>query len=113
MSSIDWCAGFFEGEGSANVRVHTKKKGGKGCLCLALQISQVYREPLDAFCEAVGVGKVRGPYGPYGGNRQAYYSYDVVGQASIRVAEMLIPLMFRKGEQVQVALDEYKEYLNG
>lgn len=111
--SLEWCAGFFEGEGNATVRKHTKNNGRTGSMCLALQLSQVHREPLDAFCETMDAGKVRGPYGPYGTTKQAYYSYDVVGQASIAVAERLIPLMFRKGEQVQEALNTYKEYLNG
>lgn len=110
--SIDWCAGFFEGEGNAYVRVHKNKKTPH-CKCLTLQITQVHREPLDAFAETMGVGTVRGPYGPYSTTKQAYYQYAVNGVACIEVSEKLIPLMFRKGEQVQEALNEYKEYLNG
>lgn len=108
--TLQWAAGFFEGEGTAYVREHSKSK--KIYPCLALTCAQVYREPLDALCELLGAGKVRGPYGPYQENRQAHYQYNVSGLEAIPVAEKLIPLMFRKGEQVQEALDKYKEYLN-
>lgn len=111
-ASVEWCAGFFEGEGNATVRKHNKKTRPNIYPCLALQVAQVYREPLDAICEVLG-GKVRGPYGPYSSTRQAYYQWSITGKDSIPVAEKLIPLMFRKGVQVQEALNEYKEYLNG
>ncbi len=112
-ATLEWCAGFFEGEGNATVREHKKAHGRLIYPCLALTVSQVYREPLDALCECLGAGKVRGPYGPYSGNRQAHFQWTVSGVQSIAVAEKLIPLMYRKGEQVQQALDAYKEYLNG
>jgi hypothetical protein len=109
LRSIEWCAGFFEGEGSTYVRKH--KKGTKMYPSFVLSLTQVYREPLDAFCELLG-GKVRGPYGPYTGNRQPHFQWNISGQAAIPIAELLIPLMFRKGIQVKEALAEYKESLN-
>lgn len=112
LPSLDWVAGFFEGEGNATIRNHTKTKGRVVYPCLALQVAQVHREPLDALCEILKAGKVRGPYGPYSTTKQPYYQWSVVGKESIAVAEKLIPLMFHKGEQVQQALDKYKEYLN-
>lgn len=108
--SLDWAAGFFEGEGSAVF--HTDKRNKKTYHSLHMTVAQVYREPLDAFCELVGAGTVNGPYGPYQSNRQPYYQYCITGQAAILVAEKLIPLMFRKGDQVQEALNAYQEYLN-
>ena len=109
--SLEWAAGFFEGEGNATVRQHNKRD--RIYPCLALQVAQVDRRPLDALQELFGVGKVRGPYGPYSTTKQAYYQYVIAGVQAISVAEKLIPLMFHKGEQVQYALDQYKEYLNG
>lgn len=109
--SLEWCAGFFEGEGNATVRNHTKTNGRLVYPCLCLQVAQVHRDPLDALCEVLG-GKVRGPYGPYSTTKQAYYQWNITGLASIPVAEKLIPLMLQKGIQVQIALDKYKEYLN-
>jgi hypothetical protein len=107
---IEWAAGFFEGEGTAYVREHNKIN--KIYPCLSLAIAQVYREPLDEFQRIVGYGKVRGPYGPYSGNRQPHYQYAVSGSDAVTVAELLIPFLFRKGEQVQDALEVYQEYLN-
>ena len=111
MLSLEWAAGFFEGEGNATVRKHNK--ADKIYPCLTLQLSQVDRRPLDEFVKIVGGGKVRGPYGPYGTTKQAYYQYAISGKDAIPVAESLIPLMFAKGEQVQIALNKYKEYLIG
>lgn len=108
---LEWAAGFFEGEGNAYVRPH--KKRGKFYPSFVLQIAQVHREPLDAFKDIVGIGAVRGPYGPYSGNRQPHYQYNVSGQVAVPVAEKLIPLMFHKGEQTQEALTKYMEYWNG
>ena len=110
MSSLDWAAGFFEGEGNATF--HTDPRNKKTYHSMHLQVAQVHKEPLDAFCEAVGAGSVKGPYGPYQPNRQPYYQWSLTGVAAIPVAEKLIPLMFQKGEQVQKVLDEYKDYLN-
>lgn len=110
LRSLEWCAGFFEGEGNAYIRQHNK--ADRIYPCLSLQVAQVGREPLDAFQECFGVGKVRGPYGPYSSNRQPYYQYSVSGSDAVSVAEQLIPLMFQKGVQVQAALNEYMEYVN-
>lgn len=107
--SLDWAAGFFEGEGSAVL--HTDKRNKKTYRSLHLSISQVYREPLDCFRGAVGAGTVNGPYGPYSGNRQPYYQWSITGKEAIVIAKLLIPLMFQKGEQTRYALDAYEDYL--
>lgn len=109
--TLQWAAGFFEGEGTAYVREHNK--ADKIYPCLSLAATQVYREPLDAFQRIVTLGKVRGPYGPYQSNRQPHYQYAVNGHEAIVVAELLIPLLFRKGEQIQEAVEAYQGYLNG
>lgn len=108
--SLEWCAGFFEGEGSATVRRHTKR--AKQSPAFALQIAQVEKEPLDEFCATIGAGIVRGPYGPYSGNRQPHYQWSVQGKAAIPIAQLLIPLMLAKGRQVEAVLAEYLESIN-
>jgi hypothetical protein len=101
-SSIEWCAGFFEGEG--NFRIN-KAKGGKTYPCI--QLAQVYREPLDAFQKCFQAGKVHGPYGPYGTNKQPYYQFVVYGDEAVKIANLMLPYLFQKKKQIEEALRDY------
>lgn len=102
--SIEWCAGFFEGEG--NFRVN-KAKGRKNYP--HLQLAQVHREPLDAFQECFQVGKVHGPYGPYSTNKQPYYQFVIYGDEAIDVANAMLPYLFQKKKQIEEALIYYEQ----
>jgi hypothetical protein len=51
---LAWAAGFFDGEGCFSY----SEAGQYVCI----SITQSERHPLDRFCEAVGTGKVHGPY---------------------------------------------------
>lgn len=104
MASVEWCAGFFEGEG--NFRIN-KAKGRKNYP--NLQIAQVYREPLDAFQECFQAGIVRGPYGPYSMNKQSYYNFCVYGDEAVRIAEAMSPYLFQKKKQIEEALAYYEQ----
>lgn len=101
-ASIEWCAGFFEGEG--NFRVNK----AKGLKCYPhIQIAQVHREPLDAFYSTFNLGIVRGPYGPYKTNKQAYYNFCAYGEPAVEIARQIFPFLYYKGIQVQEVLDWY------
>jgi hypothetical protein len=100
-----WAAGFFEGEGYAGlVRMHKKYKYPR----LSLTVCQINREPLDAFKEIVGVGKVRGPYGPYHANKKAYFQFNAHNADAEIIIEKLRPYLFQKGDQVSEALNKYR-----
>lgn len=67
---LAWAAGFFDGEGCVSLLKsgrHTYPQVG---------ISQVDRMVLDRVTEAVGFGKV---YGPYKTPRKPQYLYSVYG----------------------------------
>lgn len=66
---LAWAAGFFEGEGVISQR----QKNGR-----FVAINNTDMEPLLRFQEAVGVGKLRGPYGPYnnGISRKPYWTWS-------------------------------------
>jgi hypothetical protein len=109
---IIWAAGFYCGEGSAHI-----SKGRTGHqINAAISIGQVNREVLDRFAEAVGVGKVRGPYGPYGRSPRQMRYYTASGRERVRaVADLLWPwLSSEKREQFEsvfLALDSIPETL--
>lgn len=113
IHDIGWAAGFFEGEGYVGFNYTLNKKYNRQYPRLTVQISQVFREPLDKFAEIVGAGKVRGPYGPYQQTKQEYYQYQISGDAAVEVLEKLLPYLFAKGAQAKWALMNYEEYLNG
>lgn len=100
---LAWAAGFFEGEGHVKAAKRGKNKW------FAVEVAQVYREPLDKLVNIFG-GKVYGPYGPYSSNKQAYYQYIIYGQPGRDAVALMRPYLFRKGDQVDAALREMKEY---
>lgn len=103
---IEWAAGFFEGEGSACVY---QKTGGNFKL-FQLSVNQVDRRALDTFKDIVGIGIVRGPYGPYAGqlNKKPIYQWKVAGEEALTVARLLLPYLFGKGEQLAHKMQEYE-----
>ena len=67
---LAWAAGFYDGEGSSFARAH----GKGGAKTAGITIGQADPEVLERFCRAVQMGKVCGPYGPYGsGTKSMYY----------------------------------------
>ncbi len=111
---VEWAAGFFEGEGSACVY----QKTGQVSTRFQLTVNQADRQALDAFHEIVGIGKVRGPYGPYAGqlNKKPIYVWKVVGEEALEVSRLLLPYLFAKGRQLSecvAAYEQYREARNG
>jgi hypothetical protein len=105
---VEWAAGFFEGEGSACCYQKTGQRSKR----FQLSVNQVNRKALDTFCEIVGVGKVRGPYGPYRGqlNKKPIYIWKVVGEEAIKVSSQLLPFLLEKGQQISNKLQTYEQY---
>lgn len=107
--NIAWAAGFVEGEGY--IGFVPQIINGVNYPRLKFNVVQVYREPLDKLVEVLQVGKVRGPYGPYSGNRQPHYQYNISNQSAVEALEKMMPYLFQKGEQAKLAIEKYKEYV--
>lgn len=70
---LAWAAGFFDGEGYTHSR-GVRDRGNQPPL---ISVSQVDPRSLERLKFAVlGCGKVRGPYGPYGTNKQPFYVWQ-------------------------------------
>jgi hypothetical protein len=83
---LAWAAGFYCGEGSAS----PAQRNGRVC-GIRVTIGQKDREVLDRFQQAVGVGRVNGPYGPYSGNNScAMFFYQAGGRDATRVVRDLL-----------------------
>lgn len=103
-TDIAWAAGFFEGEGHVKAVVRGRSKS-----YISIDVSQVYREPLDKLQELFG-GKVYGPYGPYATNKQAYFLYTAYNTKAVNALTLMMPYLFRKGVQAQEVLQKWKEH---
>lgn len=113
MSELHWAAGFFDGEGNCRWRpnkVYGNRSRAHGSF--ALQIGQVDRYVLDRFRDAVGVGKVYGPYQKKNGSSKSttYYSYQAVGTTGIRAFEQIRSFLSPiKREQGDLAAEFFRE----
>jgi len=86
---LAWCAGFYDGEGHFG-------KNGAGT-DVVLRINQCHREPLDRFRQAIGVGKVYGPYGPYERtNKSPYFSFMALGDDARKAGTLIRPYLCSK-----------------
>ena len=88
---LAWAAGFFDGEGS----IYRDSRGS-----VRLSANQIRPEPLHRFVQAVGVGRVYGPYGP-----KQVHQIQLVGEKAHQVIDRLLPLLSPpKREQIERVL---------
>lgn len=108
QTDVAWAAGFFDGEGYVGL-----VKGNGSYRRLQASVAQVDKRPLDKFLSAVGVGEVRGPYGPYSTTRQPYWQYMVHGSGVRVLYELLAPFLSLKQDRFKAAIeaDDVKEKL--
>lgn len=69
---LAWAAGFLEGEGTFSSSKVSRRQASSQIQIAAWQVT---REPLDRLVEAIGLGRVRGPY-RYA-DKRATYRYQV------------------------------------
>ena len=100
-TELAWAAGFFDGEGS----IFVTYKGHS--FAMAVAITQVDREVLDRFRNAVGVGAVTGPY-KYKEVAQPSYRYQAGAYNDIQnIIADLYPFLssVKRNQCVQTLVD--------
>lgn len=88
--ALAWAAGFFDGEGCFTSSQRYDVPGSKKYMAT---IGQVDRRALDRFLQAVQLGKVRGPYGPYAKhqtNANPHYRLDIDGFEKVQALLALL-----------------------
>ena len=100
-----WAAGFFDGEGYVGL-----PKASREFRQLRASVAQVDRRPLDAFVEATGIGKVRGPYKRKSPKHRSIYMWMCVGVAVIVLFELLRPYLKLKHAQFAETMQKYEAY---
>ena len=120
--TLAWAAGFYDGEGSTGLsRFSRAGKNGKPRKYWkrypVMTIAQTGTgEELHRFRSSVlDLGKVRGPYGPYSGNKTSYYQWEVNGLEKVQaIASMLWGFLCSpKKKQIEKVLKEFNEQYEG
>ncbi len=101
--SLDWVAGFFDGEGSVGLwKNNTAKR-------LRAAIAQNDRKLLDEVVRITGLGRVNGPYKSTNGPN-THYRWSVDDKYVLLLYEQLSGRLLGKQEQFDKAIKEYNEY---
>lgn len=87
MLELAWAGGLFEGEGCIGI----KQQASENWKGLRMQLSMCDEEPVVRFANAIGVGKVYGPYRTNHPTLKPVYTWSVVGKAAIAAAWVLYP----------------------
>jgi len=102
---IAFAAGLFEGEGWAGVGSNHGGRTRSG----SMQIQMCDREPLERFFEAVGAGKLYGPYQRKGVGRPIYRWIATRSKEVHHVARLLWPFLSpRRQQQLETAIAAYR-----
>jgi hypothetical protein len=81
-AELAWAAGFFDGEGHIAYR---KRR-------LMMAVAQTNREPLERFLDAVGGGRIYGPYSKGQQVKQVWH-WQATGANVIPLMEKLLPYL--------------------
>ena len=104
---LAWCAGFFDGEGHIGTGIG-RIKGKWTARPLRLNVSQTDRFVLDRFRDAVGIGRVSGPFdrSKRRPNESAVFYYQVSRFAYVQAVVALLWTWLSpvKREQARAAL---------
>lgn len=104
QGELYWAAGFWDGEGHASV--YSRRSGTE----YNLMISQTYRPNLERFLQAIGVGKI---YGPYNRSHRVHAPYFVWSAGKWenckRVIDILYPLISPPKQAQFEKVMEFKE----
>jgi hypothetical protein len=107
-TELAWSAGFLDGEGNYGMQT-ARRKDRKDQYSFRIQAAQVHREPLDRLRAALG-GNVTGPYGPYGGNKQPYFQWNITGYAEAKEALFKL-LPFHSPIKAEQGLKAWADFL--
>jgi len=90
--ALAWAAGFYDGEGSTYLQMRAKENGKLPRPVMS--IIHNTKEQLDRFVNAVGDGKVYGPYKRKGKNHSPYHQLLICGRNRVAVVlERLWPYL--------------------
>ena len=99
-SKIAWAAGFVDGEGYIGIVRMFDKNRGYYSYRVALDVAQVYREPLAILQELFG-----GHLGFARNNYSGYWHWRASGKDVVRIVKILLPYLVVKSRQAKLVCD--------
>jgi len=113
LNEIYWACGFIDGEGNIrwNKNKGTKKENStRSYGCAALQVAQIDLFVLERLKNALGCGKIYGPYKQRYENGKPYYYYAVTGVKCIEVIKRIKPYLSPiKSKQIEETIKQHEE----
>lgn len=103
MASIEYIAGFIDGEGSIQISKGTTHRSGKRMYYLRLSVHQVDRRPLDELVSRWG-GSLRLIEKSSAISKKPIHEWVVTGTNAARVLSEIEPYLISKREQAQLGL---------
>ena len=103
---LAWAAGLFDGEGCVTALRRRFPNGAPRKVGISVKVLMTDREPLDRLCEAIGLGKVFGPYQPSGHGKRPRFTWSVQTFQESQAAIAMMwpwPTTAKKEKYVRVA----------
>jgi len=101
---IEWAAGLFEGEGwtgNGGSKYVTKSGEVHRYPCKRCVVQSTDEDVIQTFSKILGVGKMRGPYGPRGRGKKPFWTWQADGREAVIAITALLPFMHgRRREQM-------------
>lgn len=102
IADLAWAAGFFDGEGSVNIKSQGKT------VVLSVHVAQVDRRPLDKLVRCFG-GKVYGPYKSNNPRHSDHYQWVLSSHNAYKFLVKVAPYLVNKREEALIGL-EYQQF---
>lgn len=100
MASIEYIAGFIDGEGSIAIGKNFVRASGKRIYSLRISVHQVDRRPLDHLVDRYG-GSLRLSLSH---KPNPIWEWVVTGTTAALVISEILPYLISKGEQAELGL---------
>lgn len=103
MASLEYIAGFLDGEGSIQISKGATHRTGKRIFYLRISVHQVDRRPLDELVERWG-GSLRLIEKASRLSKRPIWEWVVSGTTAAKVLSDVRPFLIGKADQAEVAL---------
>lgn len=107
--SIEWAAGFLDGEGCIHIARQTYRGKRGATFVLRVYIVQNNREVLEHFRDGVGIDARIYKVKRLTAHNKQVYTLNFQGKKALSLIAMLAPHLVRKREEAQVAMTYWVE----
>jgi hypothetical protein len=107
--SIEWAAGFLDGEGCIHIARQTYRSKRRDTLRLRVYIVQAHLEVLEHFRDGVGIDARIYKVKRTAQHNKQVYTLNFEGKKAMALIALLMPHLIRKQEEAQAAMTFWVE----